>query len=366
MHNFELTTIHIDKIQLDPQNPRIPKSLHDQDEESILKYMVDNASVIELINSIGENSFFPGEPIILIKNTDTTYKVIEGNRRVSALKLIHDLELSKKLSRKIYEAAKQVEHKPIEIPSLISENEKDIHKFLGFRHITGIKNWNALEKARYLYHLKEDLQTEKPELSNKNLYYELAKSIGSRSDYVRRILYAYELYLVIEGENFYNISGLNDTTLHFVNISDALNRKNIVDFLNIDFNQEDPIQELNKGHLKELIFWLYEKNDQLQTRIKGTSTHLSKLSEVVVNKEALDAFRNGKTLDEALFLTLEVERIFYDSIRKSLSYLQEADNMVHKLEKFPITLDEDLKEIVGLCKKIKLVKNEKSGDEFEL
>jgi hypothetical protein len=194
----------------------------------------------------------------------------------------------------------------------------------------------------------------------------LAKSIGSRSDYVRRILYAYELYLVIEGENFYNISGLNDTTLHFVNISDALNRKNIVDFLNIDFNQEDPLRELNKNHLNEFISWLYEKNDQLQTRIKGTSTHLSKLNEVVAHKEALDAFRNGKTLDESLFLTLEVERIFNDSIRKSLSYLQEADNMVHKLEKFPITLDEDLKEIVGLCRKIKLVKNEKSGDEFEL
>ena len=280
--------------------------------------------------------------------------------------MLHNPDLAKRFSKKIHEAVLQADNKPIEIPSLIAKNESDVHKFLGFRHITGIKNWNALEKARYLYYLKEDLLNDKPEISNSDLYYELAKSIGSRSDYVRRILYAYELYLIIEGENFYNIPGLNDTTLHFVNISDALNRKNIVEFLNIDFDKEYPLTELNKDHLHEFISWLYEKNDQLQTRIKGTSTHLSKLNEIVAHREALDAFRNGKTLDEALFLTFEVERIFNDSIRKSLAYLQEADNMVHKLEKFPITLDEDLKEIVGLCKKIKLVKNEKYGDEFEL
>lgn len=81
MNDFKLDTINISKIQLDSENPRIPKSLHGQNEEAILKYMIDNASVIELINSIGENSFFPGEPIILVNNTDDTYKVIEGNRR---------------------------------------------------------------------------------------------------------------------------------------------------------------------------------------------------------------------------------------------------------------------------------------------
>jgi len=139
MTDFQLNEIPLDLIFLDPKNPRIPKSLHDQNEHEILKYMIENASLIELIHSIGENSFFPGEPIILVKEGEK-YKVIEGNRRVSALKLISNPSLAKGLSYKVIEAATNADNKPTMIPSIVADDEKDVHKFLGFRHITGVKN----------------------------------------------------------------------------------------------------------------------------------------------------------------------------------------------------------------------------------
>jgi len=352
--------VDLSKINLDPENPRIPKSLHSEDEKSILKYMVDNASIIELIDSIGENGYFPGEPIILIKENDK-YKVIEGNRRVSALKLMQDPTLAREFSRKLFDAINQAEYTPTEIPSLIVNNEKEVHKFLGFRHITGIKNWNALEKARYLYYLKENLLEEKKDLESKQFYSELAKSIGSRSDYVKRVLIAYELYLYVEENNFFNIRGLNDTTFYFTNLSDALNRSNIAKFLGIDFENTKPLATLNTHTLTEFIHWLYEKNDQLKTRIKGTSAHFSKLNEILSSENALAAFRDGKTLEEALFLTKEVENIFNDSIAKVRYYLKEADSVVHKLDKFYETFDSDLNEITQLIDKIKLMKMMKSN-----
>lgn len=367
MKNYDLEEITLSLIDLDPRNPRIPQSLHDKTEQDILKYMIDNASVIELIDSIGENGFFPGEPIILVK-VNSRYKVIEGNRRVSALKLIHTpSELAKDLSPKLLNSITNAIHRPTKIPSLVTtENDKEVHKFLGFRHITGVKNWNALEKARYLYKLKEDLIQEDENIEINKLYSELAKSIGSRSDYVRRILTSYELYLCIEIEDFFKIDGLNDTNFHFVNLSDSLNRTNLSNFLGVDYRLDNPIEKIEEVHLKEWTQWLFEKNSQYTTRVKGTSTQLSMLNDIVENTTALQAFRDGKSLSEAIFLTQHIEKIFNDSITKALNFLKEADNMVHKLDSFNTTLEEDLREIAGLCRKIKTVKDQKHGDGFDI
>lgn len=364
MYDFNLDEIELELIFLDPENPRIPKSLHGQSEIDILKYMVENASVIELINSIGENSFFPGEPIILVEESGK-YKVVEGNRRVSALKLLQDPALAKSLSRKTHEAVLQAECRPTKIPSLIANNEKDVHKFLGFRHITGVKNWNALEKARYLHRLQGEILGDKPDIHLQDLYYELAKSIGSRSDYVRRVLTAYTLYLIIEENNFFNINGLDDTTFYFVNLSDSLNRTNIANFLGVNYDNDKPIDNIKLAEIQEWTKWLYEKNSQFKTRVKGTSSQLSMLNDIVVNPVALQAFRDGKTLEEAIFLTQHIENIFNDSIKKGLYYLQEADNMVHKMDAFYENIDDDLKEIVTLCRKIKTIKDQKKGEDFE-
>lgn len=366
MTDYDLREINLSLIELDPMNPRIPQSLHGKKEIEILEYMVDNASVLELIDSIGENGFFPGEPIILVKE-GSRYKVIEGNRRVSALKLLQDFELSQKLSPKLSQSVQNAVHKPTSIPALITtKNDKEVHKFLGFRHITGVKNWNALEKARYLYKLKTDLIQEKKDITINDLYDELAKSIGSRKDYVRRILTSYELYIYIETEKFFDIADLNDRNFHFVNLSDSLNRTNISKFLGVNFELDNPIDKIDTDHLKEWTQWLFQKNSQFTTRVKGTSSQLSMLNEIVGNSTALEAFRNGKSLNEAIFLTQHMDNVFNDSIAKALYYLKEADSLVHKMDTFYSTLEDDLKEIAGLCRKIKTVKDQKIGDDFDL
>ncbi len=325
--------------------------------------MANNALVKELIDSIGKNGFFPSEPIILVEN-NSRYKVLEGNRRVSALKLLYTPELAKSLSPKLLVSIENAVHKPTQIPSLITtKNDKEVYKFLGFRHITGVKNWNALEKARYLYKLKEDLINDDNDIEINKLYSELAKSIGSRSDYVRRILTSYKLYLYIETEKFFEIDGLNDTNFHFVNLSDSLNRTNISKFLGVNYKLDNPIEEIEKVHLKEWTKWLFEKSAQYTTRVKGTSTQLSMLDDIVENTTALQAFRDGKTLNEAIYLTKHIENIFNKSIAQALNYLKEADNIVHKMDTFYITLEDDLKETVGLCQKIKIVKNQKPKED---
>ena len=64
-------------------------------------------------------------------------------------------------------------YKPTQLPVLKFKERNEILDYLGYRHITGIKQWSSLAKAKYLKELRE----RKPDMSFK----ELAKSIGSRA-----------------------------------------------------------------------------------------------------------------------------------------------------------------------------------------
>src|SRR5690606_34699276 len=98
-----------------------------------------DASLIELMLAIGKNDFFPGEQLLVVETKDNNYKVIEGNRRLSAVKLLNKPDLVSVQKTKIQQVIKEAEFFPKEIPCLIFDKEEDIHNYLGYRHITGIK-----------------------------------------------------------------------------------------------------------------------------------------------------------------------------------------------------------------------------------
>ena len=354
--------VNINNINLDLENPRVPLSIRnaekgktqEQINSDILEYLIKTGSLTELMLSIGENGFFAGEALLLIpdENNDDKYIVVEGNRRVTALKLLHDPSLATISKNKILEAsrsAKKSIDELIMIPSIIFSKREDILKYLGYRHITGIKDWKALEKARYMYtmyqHLKENGSIEE------NIHKEIAKAIGSHRPYVKRILQAYNLYLFIEQQDFFNIEGLDDQKFHFVNLSDSLNRENIQTFLLDDINT----QTINIEHLKEWTEWLFKENASGKTRLKGTSSDLTDLDKVLGNPKALDIFRNkDATLSEAVFLAEDAEYIIRISLEEALKNLLEIDRVISKVEDFNQiqNFDENLLELRQIAKKV--------------
>ena len=152
----EYKKINLSELKLDSENPRLPKSMHGKPEVEILSYMLLDASLIELMLAIGENDFFPGEQLLVIPDIDGKYKVIEGNRRLSAVMLLNHPELANVQVTKIQKALDEAKFIPTEIPCLVFEKESEIHNYLGYRHITGIKEWRLLEKARYLSGLRSN------------------------------------------------------------------------------------------------------------------------------------------------------------------------------------------------------------------
>jgi hypothetical protein len=89
--------VPIENLRFDPDNPRLPSSVDGHKESEVLKWMLESATLPELMAAIGEQGYFVGEPLLVVpanKSKGNVYKVIEGNRRLAAVMLLHDPKLA--------------------------------------------------------------------------------------------------------------------------------------------------------------------------------------------------------------------------------------------------------------------------------
>lgn len=355
----QIKFISLGNLKLDKLNPRLPTSLHHADENKIINWMLADASIIELMLAIGENDFFIGDALLVIEK-DNDYIVVEGNRRLSALKLLNNPQLANIHQKKIQRVLEITKYRPKNIPCIVFNKREEILNYLGYRHVTGIKSWGILAKARYLYNLIKDKDYNLTEVSR-----ELAKQIGSRSDYVRRMIISYEIFEVIKDNLFYKIANLNEDNFYFNYIVDSLRYENIRKFLRIELNNDDWKAILNYKNLEVLIKLFFEKNSENKSRVLGNSDNLKKLDKILSNKEVMEKFLNGLSLNDA-FLLIEVDASsFTFELDTSLKHLKLAHSYIHKIIQHNENDIDILKEIVSLCK---ILKNdiESKGDEWSL
>lgn len=329
----ELREIEIKDLEFDPENPRLPKSLYHSSEKEVANWMLQDASLIDLIASIAYNGYFNGEPILVVPHPEKNGKfiVVEGNRRLASVKILRQPHLAsvKKATIESILGEAPPENIPEKLPAFEFRKKEDVLAYLGYRHVTGIKNWGALSKAKYIDSL---YQTLKKKLSEKEKYQLLAKKIGSKGYYVQRLHVSYRLFLVIENNSYYGIKNLDDESIDFSNLVDAATRySGISEFLELSFQEKDPMVNLNTGHLAELTRWLFEKNDQNRTRV-GENRNIRILNAIVQAPRALEAFREGKSLEEASLLTSLPEEIVANAIQSALTQLKYAQENLHLIK----------------------------------
>ena len=354
----EPKVIRIENLKLDLENPRLPKSKQNKDEKTVIEFMLLETATLELMMSIGENDYFAGEPLLVVKDKDDPIKyiVVEGNRRLTALKILNDPSIASVKKESIKTICSEVDYKPDEVPCLVFEEKEHILNYLGFRHITGIKSWRLLEKARYLFDLKErEFDGVDFSIACKNI----AKMIGSRSTSIKKLITAYGLYKIVEDEGFYGIEHLNDTRFHLNYFVDAVLKENIRKFLHVDFHKDMVDQKINLNNLKTVTHWWFKKTEG-KSRAIGNSRDLKMLDAIVGNPEALRAFKDeGATLDDAYDLTDDIESLFRNEIKKALKSLRNADAYSNKLNEFYFEILDDLRHIRETATKIEIYKFQK-------
>lgn len=290
--------IAVDHLEFDPQNPRLPERLKENGTESqILEWMLRDKGIRELMVSIGDYGYFEGEPLLVSRSprSPQDYIVIEGNRRLAAVKLLLAPDLAPPRVRStIRLISEEAINKPETIPCVVYGERDEILKYLGYRHVTGIKEWSALAKAIYLDQLFP--ATQQGSLDDK--LRELARAIGSRKDYVAQLLTGLNIYRVIEQKDYFNIEGLNEESFRFAVLTTALSYSNLRSFLGIQSGMDIEISNLNVDNLQELIRWVYEKQNGNKPRVPE-SRQLSELNSIVGHSFALEQWRKGATLEVA-------------------------------------------------------------------
>ena len=355
----------VKNLKLDDQNPRLPKHLRGKAEEEIIKFMLLEAATLELMQAIGENGYFPGEQLLVVKAEGNDYRVVEGNRRLTALKLLKNPELASVQQSKVQKVYEEAEFKGDEIgkiPCLQFDDEKVIHRYLGYRHITGVQQWNLRQRAEYLESLLNELFIDE---DFEDACRELAKMIGSRRDYVKRVLVGQRIYTTIKENDFFGVKNLDESSFYFNYIADSMNRSNIVDFLNVDLDSNSPTRHLDIKNLELWTKWFFEKFGENRTRVRGTSNDLKMLNAILGNDNARRAFlADSFSLKDAYELTSDFGVLFVTSIKSSISDLELAKSLTHKLDEFYLELDDDLRQCIKIAREIKKIKDELVTDEF--
>lgn len=160
---LEDAVLKLDDIFLDPNNPRfISKNWNDISEDHISDDAVQKMtklkleqefSIGKLVDNIKINGFLTIDRIIVKKFADNKFVVLEGNRRICAAKTIME-----SYSINPDSVAKEVIESLQEIKCLVytGSEEQPAWVFQGLRHIIGIQEWPAYNKARLLVQLMED------------------------------------------------------------------------------------------------------------------------------------------------------------------------------------------------------------------
>ena len=353
------TLLGLEKLQFDTQNPRLPLRLQgEKDEKKIIDYMVREGNIIELMASIAEMGYSDAEPLLVTLSANGNYTVVEGNRRLTALKLLVTPELSKLRNQSIADIINEAKQIPQSIPCIIYEKRDDILDYLGYRHITGVKDWGAIEKARYFDQL---YQSHANEGNKHNIYSQLAKMIGSKPNYVFNIHVSLMLYERATENAYYGL-GIEDDDIEFSWLYTIFGYQEIKAFLGIERRYDNSLDTLNEDNLKDLFMWMFSPKKAVITE----SRQIPKLKEIIASPEARKKLKKGATLEEALLYTSHPQDMFIKMVETARQNLKSAKESIEQLDKIPDEAMQILDEIKKIVRSISGALNENFTQKNEI
>ena len=324
----------LDKLYLDPKNPRLGRHHVNADstQEVVLEMMEDWVLDELAISYIESGGFWMYEALLVIKEElygEQQLVVVEGNRRLAALKYLQQTVNGEKVSKKwrsIVEKAEVpegfFENLFDKIPYVLADSRQDIEAFLGFRHVTGIKQWNPEEKAQYITWLIDERGM---------TYEEVMRKIGSRTSTVREHYISYQLLLQIEStvQGFLPEYAEGRFSVMYL----TLKKSGVRQYLQIDITADPetakrPVPEEHLKNLENFALWLFG-NDNQEPLFKD-SRQASDFNTILEDPKALQYLEDNQKpdFDKAFQLTRggeqEVVRLINgadDNVVLSLSYV---------------------------------------------
>ena len=280
----EIRRIPVGSLLLDSENPRLPERLRGGSQSQILNFLHDQGVLEELAKSYMDNGFFQHEPLIVVRQDDESFTVVEGNRRLSALKILHGFPEADGLHFFGIDPSAEQLQEFNEIPCFLASNRDQIHAFIGFRHIGGIKTWQPEAKARYLLAEVGNLV----DAGVADPFGELGRRVGSNAQGVRNpylairiLLYAREefgLHVAFVQEHRFGVwlRCMNSADIRkYIGLAQARTYQDI----------EDALEGINRDRLAEVLGDL-ERREGRSRAVLGDSREVTTYGRVLAHERA--------------------------------------------------------------------------------
>lgn len=154
-------SISLDSLLIDTNNPRLEDALENQREAIRAVAVSQGPKLVMLAKDIVEHGLNPSESLIVtrIKEDPQRYVVLEGNRRVAALKILGNPELvsgavEDTIVNRFRKLGVQYQNSIGELPCLIVDGRSEAYHWIELRHTgenegAGIVRWGGAETARF-------------------------------------------------------------------------------------------------------------------------------------------------------------------------------------------------------------------------
>jgi len=282
----DIGPVVVDQLKLDLDNPRFV-DLHFSDETEMIAYLYANADLSELLLSILNSGYMDFEPIV-VRHGDNV--VLEGNRRVAALRLIKDVALRDKLGITL-PTFPNADAMPENIRAVMVKNAAEARKYIGFKHINGPQKWDAMSKAKYA----ADWHADGVSLE------EISRSLGDTFNTVTRLVEGYRVYKQALSLGF-DPEQRTARRFAFSHLYTALTRSSIKQWLDLRddvLSTTAPVPENNVGRLQDLMSWLYGQGAREPAVIRSQNPDLNRLADVIGNERTREMLISTRNLSVA-------------------------------------------------------------------
>ncbi len=141
----------VSKLLLDPENPRIPPTDQHLSQDELLAELIEHDSVHPLAKKIATNGYYADE-LLIVAPHDGSYVVVEGNRRLAALKALLSPEAAPEKHRKKFRAlAKGLQKNLIKsVGVILAPSRQAALPRIAEKHTRSmLENWKPAQKARF-------------------------------------------------------------------------------------------------------------------------------------------------------------------------------------------------------------------------
>lgn len=288
--------LDLDQLLLDPNNPRfseLGEELNTVPEARFFEEKVQAATkekmkspifdVSELKDTIKTVGFLQMDRIVVRKwkgkpvdNVDR-YVIIEGNRRVTALKWLIDLHENAKetFSEELLSNFKSLDALLLDD---IAAPDSSTLILPGLRHVSGVKEWGPYQKAKAVYALRKAGLTPQ----------EAAQSLGLS---VRAANTSYRCFLALEQMKKDEEFGEFAVPKMYSYFEEAFKRPDVKTWLNWNDEKESFASD---EHLKEFYSWMIPPSDNEDgTQKLPEAKSVRDLGTIIKDEQALNVFRSA-------------------------------------------------------------------------